>query len=156
VAARRHRAATLAAARELGDRWETAQAAYWLSHLAVDEGDHASAVSLLRHLRELGQQLGDAELMCAFLEGTAHLAAASGQPEPALRLAGAAATQREAIDSVVFPVVERLLQQWLAPARSALGSEQATATFVAGRVLSQEQALAEASGEILHGTAPAD
>jgi predicted ATPase len=145
VAAHLHLEASIAAAREVVDRWETAQAANWLGHLAADEGHHAAAVSLLGHLRELGQQLGDAEIMCAFMEGAAHLAAASGQPERALRLAGAAAAQREAIDSVVFPVLERLIHHWLAPARRALGSERATAAFAAGRALSREHALAEAS-----------
>jgi hypothetical protein len=83
--------------------------------------------------------------MCAFLEGAAHQAVALGQPERALRLAGVAAAQREAIDSVVFPVLGRLVQHWLAPARSALGGERATAAFAAGRALSREQALADAS-----------
>jgi predicted ATPase/DNA-binding XRE family transcriptional regulator len=146
VAARHHLEASIAAARELGDRWETAQASCWLAHLAADEGHHAAAASLLLHQLELGRQLGDAEIMCAFLEGAAHLAAASGQPERALRLAGAAATQREAIDSVLFPVLESLIHQWLAPARLALGSQQTTAAFAAGQALSREQALVEASG----------
>ena len=145
-AARRQLEASLTAARELGDRWEAAQGVYWLSHLAVDEGDYATAVSLLGHLLELGQQLGDAEILCACLEGAAHLAAAAGQAERALRLAGAAAAQRAAIDSVPFPVLERLIDHWLAPARIALGSQRTTAAFATGRALSREQALAEASG----------
>jgi predicted ATPase/DNA-binding XRE family transcriptional regulator len=146
VAAHRHLEAGLAAAHDVGDWWETAQAAYWLGHLAADEGHHAAAAALLGHLRELGQQLGDAEIMCAFLEGAAHLAAASGQPERALRLAGAAATQRKAIDSVLFPVLEGLIDQWLAPARMALGSKRTRTAFAAGQGLSREQAVAEALG----------
>jgi hypothetical protein len=99
----------------------------------------------------IAQQLGDKELICTFLEGAAHLAAAAGQPERALRLAGAAAAQREAIDSVLFPVLGSLLYKWLAPARTALGRAGTTTMLATGRALSLEQALAEASaGDYAH------
>jgi len=144
-AARPQLDASIAAARDLGDRWETAQACAWLGHLEADESNYATSASLFLHTLELGQQLGDKEIFCSFLEGAAHLVAAAGQPERALRLAGAAAAQREAIDSVLFPVVGALLHDWLAPARTALGRARTTSILAAGRALSLEQALAEAS-----------
>jgi len=144
-AARRQLEASLAAARELGDRWVTAQAATWLAHLEADEGHHAAAASLLGQTLELGKQLGDAHTLCAFLEGAAHLAAASGQAERAPRLAGAAAAHREAKESFLFPVLVSLVDQWLAPARSALGVRRAKAATAEGRALSFDQALAEAA-----------
>ncbi len=139
--------ASIVASRELGAWWEIAQASAWLGHVEADAGEHAASAMLFAQTRELGQQLGDKELFCTFLEGAAHLAAAVGQPERALRLAGAAATQREAIDSVLFPALGSLLHRWLAPARTALGSAGTTSMLAAGRALSLEQALAEASAE---------
>jgi predicted ATPase/DNA-binding XRE family transcriptional regulator len=144
-AARLHLEASIAAASELNDKWDTAQASAWLCHLAADEGLHAASASLLRQTLELGQQVGDSGTICSFLEGAAHLAAAAGQPERAMRLAGAAAAQREAIDSVLFPVLESLIHKWLAPARRALGSERTASIFLAGRAMSAELAVDEAS-----------
>jgi tetratricopeptide (TPR) repeat protein len=137
--------ASIASARDINDRWETAQASALLGHLEADEGDHAASASLLIQTLELGRQLGDKEMLCTFLEGAAHLASTMGRPERALLLAGAAAAQREAIDSVLFPVLGSLLDQWLAPARMALGTSRATSMLAAGHALSLEQALAEAS-----------
>ena len=138
--------ASIAAALDVGDMWEAAQACAFLGHLEADEGDHtASATQLIRTL-EIGRQLGDKEIFCTFLEGAAHLAASAGQPQRALRLAGAAAAQRQAIDSVLFPVLGRLIDNWLAPARATLGEPATSSTVAAGRSLSLEQAVAEASG----------
>jgi predicted ATPase len=137
--------ASIAASRELGAWWETAQASAWLGHVEADAGDHAASATLFAQTLQLGQQLGDKELFCTFLEGAAHLASAAGHPERALRLAGAATAQRDAINSVLFPVLGSLLHQWLAPARAALGRAGTTSMLAAGRALSLEQALAEAS-----------
>jgi len=63
-------------------------ARYWLSNLAIDEGRHASGASLLHEMHEIANQLGDADTKCACLDSAAHLAAATGQPQRALRLAG--------------------------------------------------------------------
>jgi hypothetical protein len=139
--------ASIATSRELGAWWETAQATAWLGHVEADAGDHATSATLFAQTLQLGQQLGDKELFCTFLEGAAHLASAVGQPERAVRLAGAAIAQREAIDSVLFPVLGSLLEQWLAPAYAALGTAEATSMLEAGRAMSLEQALAEASTE---------
>jgi predicted ATPase/DNA-binding XRE family transcriptional regulator len=144
-AARHQLEASIAASRELGAWWEAAQASGWLGHVEADAGGHARSASLFAQLLQLGRQLGDRELLCIFLEGAAHLAAAAAQPERALRLAGAATRQRETIDSVPFPVLERLLHQWLAPARAALGEAATASVLAAGRALSLEEALAETS-----------
>jgi hypothetical protein len=137
--------ASIAAALEVGDMWEAAQARALLGHLEAEEGDHAASATQLVRTLEIGRQLGDKEIFCSFLEGAAHLAAAAGEPKRALRLAAAAATQREAIDSVLFPVLVRLIDAWLAPARAALGESATSSAMAAGRSLSLEQAVAEAS-----------
>jgi tetratricopeptide (TPR) repeat protein len=144
-AARLHLEASVAAARELNAWWETVQATVWLSHLEADEGDLIRSASLLIQTRELGEELGDSEICCFFLEGAAHLAAAADQPERALRLAGAAEAYREVCGSVLFPVLGGLIHQWLAPARTALGRRRTMSALAAGRALSLEQAMAEAS-----------
>jgi hypothetical protein len=97
--------ASLAAARDVSDRWETAQVSPLLAQLTADEGDHDTSAALLIHTVELGKNLGDKEIFCTFLEGAARLAAVAGQPERALRLAGAAAALQEAIGSVLFPLL---------------------------------------------------
>jgi non-specific serine/threonine protein kinase len=144
-AARVHLEAGIAAARELGDRWQAAQACIWLSHVEADEGHHAACASLLLDALALGQQLADPSTICErFLDGAAHVAALSGHAERALRLAGAAAAHREAEDAVLFPVVEGLVHRWLAPARTSLGKARTMSVLAQGRALTSEQAVAEA------------
>jgi hypothetical protein len=86
-------------------------------------------------MRDIGQQLGDSEVSCLFLEGTVHCAAVADQPELALRLAAVADAYRETIGAVLFPVMAGLLHQWLAPARKKLGPERARSLWEAGRKL---------------------
>jgi hypothetical protein len=68
----------------------------------------------------------------------------AGQGERAARLLGAAAALRETIGAPL-PLPERAdVEQAVAGARAALGEAEWTAAFAAGRMLSLEQAIAEA------------
>jgi predicted ATPase len=145
-AARLHLVASMDASHELNATRQFLKAAVWLGHVAADEEDYPGCASLLSQIKDLGQQLGDSEVSCLFLEGTVHCAAVSHQPQLALRLAAAAEVYREAISAVLFPVMASLLDQWLAPARKELGPERAGSLWETGRSLSMREALAEASG----------
>jgi predicted ATPase/DNA-binding CsgD family transcriptional regulator len=144
-AARLHLEASTDSSFELNAWWEAVQACVWLSHVVCDEGDFVRCASLLMQIRNLGQQLGDSEVSCLFLEGTVHFAAVSGQPELALRLAAAAEAHREAIGLVLFPVMSELVHHWLAPASRKLGRHRTKLLWAAGRGLSLPEALTEAS-----------
>jgi hypothetical protein len=78
------------------------------------------------------------------LHGFSCLAAAQGQALRALRLSGAAAMRREAIEAAVGRSWEARYRQWLAPAWHALGDERSVAARADGRAMTQERALAYA------------
>jgi hypothetical protein len=91
--------------------------------------------------RALGDRLG----IATAIEGFAVLAASKGQPEHALKLAGAATAVREAIQApIAGPDLERL-ERYMEPARSGLGAE-AEAARVRGSLLSVEEAIEAALG----------
>jgi predicted ATPase len=110
-----------------------------------------SVEQLAARMCDLSQQMNHAEIACMFLEGALHLAAVSGKPDAALRLAGAAAAYREATGSTLFPVMTKLTDSWLAPARSALGRTRSRTLFGNGAKLSSQQAVREASTCVLTG-----
>jgi tetratricopeptide (TPR) repeat protein len=144
-AARLHLETSRAASSDLNAWWDAVQATVWLGHVAAEERDYASCASLLSRIREFGQQLGDSEISCLFLDVSVHLAAVSGQVEKAIRLAAAVEAYRDAIGIALFPVMRNLIQQWIAPARARVGARRAMLLSAAGRQLSLDQALAEAS-----------
>jgi DNA-binding NarL/FixJ family response regulator len=74
----------------------------------------------------------------------AGLAAAQGHLAQAVRLAGAAATVRQAIGAPCGPVWIRMLEQQLAPARHGLSAAAWAAAWAAGQTLTLEQAIADA------------
>jgi hypothetical protein len=88
----------------------------------------------------------------AAVEGLAAVASATGEPERALRLAGAAAALQEELGTAAWlPRWLVLPIDYLAPARQALGMEAAEAAWTAGRALALEQAIGEALAEAGEG-----
>jgi hypothetical protein len=84
------------------------------------------------------------------IEAVAQVAAAAGQSERALRLAGAAHALRERFAVRVAPIEIAQLEAYLQPARQGLGVSESESAFAAGRLLKAEQAIDEAqSVEIL-------
>jgi hypothetical protein len=71
-------------------------------------------------------------------------AAARGQAERALRLAGAADALRETAALRPTTPEREALEQWLRPTRAALGAAEAEAARAAGRAMTLEQAVAYA------------
>ncbi|MGH9174224.1 MAG: hypothetical protein ACRD1H_07690, partial [Vicinamibacterales bacterium] len=81
-------------------------------------------------------------LIADSLECTAALAAATGQWERALLLAGAAETLRERSADLSIPHRHTWLARALDPARAALSAEEAASVLAAGRNLSVDAAVA--------------
>jgi hypothetical protein len=81
----------------------------------------------------------------ALLEAAAALAAAQERPARALRLAGAADALREPMGAPLPPDWKEDLERQLAPARQQLGESGSLAAWNAGRVLSLDRAVQEAS-----------
>lgn len=77
------------------------------------------------------------------LEALAQIAVATGQPLIALRLAGAAAAGRQASGVPKAPSQRAQLERWLARARQELGESAANAAWLAGQLLTREEALAQ-------------
>jgi hypothetical protein len=75
------------------------------------------------------------------------VAAASGEPERAARLFGAAAALREAIGGRLLPRNRAPLDDWTATARARLGERSFTRLWAVGRALAPDQAIDEALAE---------
>src|SRR5262249_39352221 len=97
---------------------------------------------------ELYRQLGNAYAVSASLYAAAGLAVAAGDPERALRLCGAAASERDAIRAPLAPRWEALAQATVVePARAALDPARADAAWAAGARLSLDEAVAYAPAD---------
>jgi hypothetical protein len=84
------------------------------------------------------------EQIVAALEALASLDAAAGEPQRAVRLAGAAAEWRERAGLPLTEEEQATLTRLLAPARQALGDEKQAAAWAGGRAMPLEQAVTEA------------
>jgi hypothetical protein len=96
-------------------------------------------VEALAIFQSAAQPAGVANVIYSF----ARVAAARGQAERALRLAGAAVGLRTAMGHPVDPAEVAQRSRCLEPARRAVGNEKAAAAWAAGEALSVEQALSE-------------
>jgi hypothetical protein len=105
----------------------------------AQQGDIHTARRLLTDSAELGQGSRDVLNSVRYLMGFARLATAEGQPERAVRLAGAA----YALADVLPERVATSIDKWLAPARSAVGANAST-VWDSGQRLSVDQATAYA------------
>jgi non-specific serine/threonine protein kinase len=147
AAARRFLEESLTIRRELGDAWAIANSLSSLGDVVLDQQDYATAHALLKESLTINQELGDRWAIAYVLEEFAGLAAVQGQPDRALRLAGAAAAVREVIGSPLSPIDQAQLEGRLASARQALGEATTAATWAAGQALSLAQAVVYALTE---------
>ena len=108
---------------------------------AVARGDAAGARRTLRECLEEMREINDAMWLALALEGLAGVAALEGRARRALVLAGAAEASREAIGHALWPVFERQVGGWLAPARAALAPGLAEAAWSEGLAMSFDQAV---------------
>jgi predicted ATPase len=141
VAARDRYDRALAEFREIGDRWGIAGTLADLGNLARDQGDHAGAraryAESLGIFRDLEHKRGVARLLECF----AGCAADEGQPDRALKLAGAAAVLRQGLGTPLSRAEQARLEKSLAPARQALSDAASASAWMEGWALPLEQAV---------------
>jgi non-specific serine/threonine protein kinase len=131
--------------RNLGDPWAEHFADHFLADCALMQGDYTTAVAHYGLSLQAAFRSGDRIESCFELQGVAMASAGLGQPERALRIAGAADEQLRSIGHVfVVRFWTALLDRYLGLARSALGAEAET-VWQAGRRMSFEAAIAEAN-----------
>jgi predicted ATPase/class 3 adenylate cyclase len=138
---------SLALCRQIGDRHGIGWTLMNLGDVAADLGEHALA---RRHYAEslatwldYGYRVGVAGL----LRRLADLAAAQSQPERVMRLAGAAARERELRGGPYSTADQARHEAALAVARQALGEAAATREWEAGRAMALDEAIALALEE---------
>jgi tetratricopeptide (TPR) repeat protein len=136
----------------LGNLMGVASVENFLGHLAVRLGESETARAHYRSSLEYQRGFPRFYWTLCSLAGLAAVAAAGGQAERALRLAGATLALGEGAWSP-FRAKERELMEWaMGTARAALGEQAATAAWAEGRALTLEEAVALALED--HGEAP--
>jgi hypothetical protein len=115
-----------------------------LADVLVDEGDPRAAELLLAESLSLNVELGNRTNIAFVLDTLAAADAMQGRAERALRLAGAAAALRAAVDARRPPPEQARFDRLVEPARQTLGEERAASTWAEGRAMSLEQAIAYA------------
>jgi non-specific serine/threonine protein kinase len=125
--------------RAVGFRSVGARSLQQLSQARLELGDIRGARSALEEALPTCLELGDRWVVPIMMTGFAGVAAHTGRPRRALRLAGVARGLCEAGQFSMPAVVETQLQRWLAPARNQLG-------LVAAQIMAEGQgmSLAEA------------
>jgi predicted ATPase/class 3 adenylate cyclase/DNA-binding CsgD family transcriptional regulator len=131
---------SLAIWRELGDRRTIVKATYFLGDAASGRRDHAAARTLYEESLSLSIELGDRWISAISLEGLARVALATGQPEAAARLLGAADALRDATGATRSAYFRALYERNLAQTRARLGDDAFDTAWAAGRTLTPEQA----------------
>ena len=132
------RCAAMAAALDLEPL--SARARLMLGFPLLDLGELAAARSALAESFPVCMDVGDRWVVQIGLAGFAGLAAKTGRPRLALRLAGAGDAYRDANEFSMPEPIAEIVGRWLAPARAKAG--RAAGRLVAdGRRLSPEQAV---------------
>jgi hypothetical protein len=111
----------------------------------LDQGEVERAMGLYAESLELFRSVGSTWGLAYYLEGMARAACAHGQPVRGARLCGAAEAVREAIGAPLPPVDRASYLRTIAIAKDALGDDAFDRAWAEGRLLSLEQALAEAA-----------
>jgi non-specific serine/threonine protein kinase len=130
-----------AMAAELGLTPLSARARQMLGFPLLDLGELAAAKAALVESFPVIMDVGDRWVIQIGLAGFAGLAAKTGRPRLALRLAGAADAYRDANEFSLPRPIKDLVDRWLAPARAKAGSA-AGRLVEEGRRLSPEEAVA--------------
>ena len=132
------------------DRLAAAQVRRVLGLVAYDRGDYARFAALVQDGLRVSAEYGVADLLARGLADMGIAAEATGRPEDAARLFGAATALSEAIDVPLAPdAMDRTrLDRHLAAARAVLGEGAFRAAWAAGRAMPIEAAVVEALAEV--------
>jgi predicted ATPase/DNA-binding SARP family transcriptional activator/DNA-binding CsgD family transcriptional regulator/Tfp pilus assembly protein PilF len=126
---------------EIGDSSNIAIGLMYSALAALAQGDHELVKALSKESLELLQKAEDKQHIPDCLEIMAGGAGAQGRAQRAARLWGAAEAMREDIGVPLQPEDRKLLDPYLATARSSLGEVAWQATLAQGRAMVPEQAI---------------
>ncbi len=132
----------LAACQRLGYHHGAAAVMSDLATVAMERGEHSRAAALLHDKLTL---TWDAWGLRHTIEQLAEVAAACGESARAARLFGAAEAFRDQIGSTLAPSTHARYEPYVAMARATLGHDAFSAAWAAGRLLSLDEARAEAA-----------
>jgi predicted ATPase/DNA-binding SARP family transcriptional activator len=128
----------LARSREVGDKQSAATALFILGSLSQHHGHDPRAADLLVEGLLLYRQVGDRLGVAWCIEALAGPAAATGQPELAATLCGAAESLREHLGVPLKPAERPAYERHVAAARAALSEAGFRAAWTTGRHLPLE------------------
>jgi tetratricopeptide (TPR) repeat protein len=135
----------------LGEGLDDAAFAVRLPHhlgsLSLEQGDYGTARARFVQSLLARQDQSSWDCLHSSLADLACLAVAQGQPERALRLAGAVDTLRVTFGMLLQPTERATFERWLARGRQAMGDEAAAAAWAEGRAMTPRQAVAFALAE---------
>jgi predicted ATPase/DNA-binding SARP family transcriptional activator len=140
-AARARFARCAAMSEKLGFEPLRGRALQLLGHSQLDLGDLTAARTALQEGLPVTAGVGDRFVIPIGLCGFAGLAAKSGRPLLALRLAGAAEAYRQANETSMPEPVQMIIDRWLAPARTRADAA-AGRVFAEGAKMTLAQAVA--------------
>jgi predicted ATPase/DNA-binding CsgD family transcriptional regulator len=142
--ARAHYERSLAIRREFGYEEGIGILLVLLGILAFREGDYRLARTQYQEGLSIMRRLGVGWHLSMILACFSGLAAAQGQPDRAVRLAGAAVAWSETYHALTLPFAEQIMAEALAAAGQALDEASYTAALAAGRAMSLDEGIAEA------------
>ena len=126
---------------ELGDSSNIAIGLMYSALASLTQGDHERVKSLSQESLKMLQKAEDKHHIPDCLEIMAGGAAAQGLAQRAVRLWGAAGAMREDISAPLHPEDRKLLDPYLAMARSSLGEAAWQTTLAEGQAMMPERAI---------------
>jgi predicted ATPase/DNA-binding SARP family transcriptional activator len=144
AAARSCHEESLSLRRELGSKWGIADSLRNLGQVAETEGDYARATDLLQEGLALFRELGAKKDAVECLENLAAAGMAQGQARRAARLYGAAEALREVFEFQRPSLFRADYERSMAALRTQLAEPSFTSTWMEGRAMALEQAIAYA------------
>jgi adenylate cyclase len=125
---------------EVGDMWVVANSLNNLGNLARGQGDYPQAEARYRESLKIIREYNDRLAMAYLLEDMGCLAALQGQPERAMRLAGAAEALSQASGARRSEAEQQILDRGLENARQALEESSVKDLLEQGRQMDFETA----------------
>ena len=140
---------SLALFKDLGDSRGVAEVLLDLGRGAHAQGNDTRALGLCRQSLVLSHKLGDKSYIAFCLAGLAGMIQGAGDAARAARLFGAAEMLLESLDAVLDPGGRLEFESDLAATRAQLGEAAFTTAWQEGRMMTLEQAVTEAMGNVV-------
>jgi tetratricopeptide (TPR) repeat protein len=141
VRAREMKERSLAILRDGGDKWIVGLVTWSLAKACISERDFAAARRYLSESIGLSRELGNKWSVPYALESIADICAAENRGAKAVRLYGAASTQREALGLAFPPAEKASYQRGLDRLHELVPEKQFESEWLAGRSLTAQSAI---------------